>query len=356
MKNLLVMLFCIFAFSDLFATEQAADILLYENNELFLATGWGHPSPLETYFLQNNIDSPFEMLSTGNYRGFIATWKICNNKLYITKIDDTKSEENRLHDIFTDIPPDKDVLAGWFSGVLQVTSERFYSENGDVYYFHIRKGVVRDSVKTNYKELTEISEKISDGEKELTKEEKKIYALASMSQRYIAYYFRLYERDSVRCDGVIGKLIRKKGSSPILSYFHEDDTLWPFNWENERQSGAPNCHWQIENDQLYLTKVTLFSGTAFSGPAVENIPLARLFPNRVKEDRVFAKWISGVFIILNGYDVDEEYYTRFKTTGIILLGIVKGKVAERYNLSGDFKLNNPPEDCPREIKELLGRW
>jgi hypothetical protein len=38
---------------------------------------------------------------------------------------------------------------------------------------------------------------------------------------------------------------KEKGFQPNFSLFHEDDTLWPFNWENERQSGAPNCHWQI---------------------------------------------------------------------------------------------------------------
>jgi hypothetical protein len=92
MKNFFVMLFCIFAFSDLFATEQAAIILLYENNEFSLRQDGGILLHWNV-FLQNHIDSPFEMLSTGNYRG-LSHLEICNNKLYITKIDDTKARKN----------------------------------------------------------------------------------------------------------------------------------------------------------------------------------------------------------------------------------------------------------------------
>jgi len=58
------------------ATEQVPDYLHFKGLKLTLSTGWGHPSPLQTYYSQNNIDYPFTMLSTANYRGHVAIWEI----------------------------------------------------------------------------------------------------------------------------------------------------------------------------------------------------------------------------------------------------------------------------------------
>ena len=48
--------------------------------------GWGHPSPLETYYRQNNLEYPFRMLSTTNYRGHVATWEIDGGKFYLVEL------------------------------------------------------------------------------------------------------------------------------------------------------------------------------------------------------------------------------------------------------------------------------
>lgn len=69
------------------ATQQQPDILHYKSYKLNLETGWGHPSRLETYFSQNNLEYLFFILHTANYRGHVATWKVNGGKLYITKID-----------------------------------------------------------------------------------------------------------------------------------------------------------------------------------------------------------------------------------------------------------------------------
>ena len=356
MKHIIIIVFCILSFSYLHATEQAPDILLYENNELFLATGWGHPSPLETYFIQNNITSPFKMISTANYRGFVAKWLISDNKLFITNINDTKTDINHLNEIFSDKSFNQMVFAEWFSGILIVTSEYFYSEKCDVYYYYIKKGIVQNFIKTDYNEINKIYKKASIGKILLTKKEAEKYTLFSMNYDYISYYFRLYEKDNIEHNGVVGKFIRKKGSSPILSYYQDDNLLWPYNWENDTQSGAPNCNWLVEKDELYLSKVSLFSGTEFKGPQVQNVPLKQLFPDLTKNNRVFAGWINGVFLILNGNDVDEEYYTRFETTEIILIEIMNGIIIKKFYLPGDFSLENPPNDCSDEIKQLLKKW
>ena len=102
MKQKITILFIILAIFMVraFSTEQEPDILNFQEQKLRLQTGWGDPSPLETYFLQNNKKSPFRMLSSANYRGFIATWKIENDKLYLTYIDNEKSKKNQMYKVF----------------------------------------------------------------------------------------------------------------------------------------------------------------------------------------------------------------------------------------------------------------
>jgi hypothetical protein len=68
------------------ATNQYPDRLFNDNEQYNLLTHWAYPSPLERYYIKLRTKSPFTMLSTANYRGFIATWLVEDNKFYLTKI------------------------------------------------------------------------------------------------------------------------------------------------------------------------------------------------------------------------------------------------------------------------------
>lgn len=69
MKRIIsAILFTLFLVSNTTATEQQSDILFYNNEKLTIDIGWGHPSPLQTYYQQNGLNYPFRMLSTANYR------------------------------------------------------------------------------------------------------------------------------------------------------------------------------------------------------------------------------------------------------------------------------------------------
>lgn len=86
MKKTILILTILVITNLIHATEQVPDYLYYKNKKLTLDTGWGHPSPLQTYYYQNYIDYPFAMLSTANYRGHVAIWEIKNDKLFLKEI------------------------------------------------------------------------------------------------------------------------------------------------------------------------------------------------------------------------------------------------------------------------------
>lgn len=94
MKKLILILAILINSGLLLATEQEPDFLYYNGKELTLSTGWGHPSPLETYYSQNNIEYPFTMLSTANYRGHVAIWEISDQKLFLKEIHVEKAKYN----------------------------------------------------------------------------------------------------------------------------------------------------------------------------------------------------------------------------------------------------------------------
>ena len=76
----------------IYATKQVPDYLNYKNKKLTLNTGWGHPSPLQAYYYQNNLEYPFTWSSTANYRGHIAIWEISDNKLFLKEIQIDKEK------------------------------------------------------------------------------------------------------------------------------------------------------------------------------------------------------------------------------------------------------------------------
>ena len=124
MKKLL-MLLLIFCSMPLIATEQSKDNIIINGQEGMLEMSWQYPSPIQSYFKQNNQKYPFVELSTGNYRGHIATWELKDNKLYLTQIGIPKDFlSDKLNNVeLTDVFPkkivkDKEVFANWFSGYL----------------------------------------------------------------------------------------------------------------------------------------------------------------------------------------------------------------------------------------------
>ena len=133
-------------------TAQATEILLFEGEELSLCN-----EPLE-YFLDNQ-QPPVKFMSphTALWRGYIGTWSIEGERLYLKSLkanthDEVSGgiQEVGLDAVFPGFPDG--VFAHWFSGELRCTRgamlKYVHGGFGSVYerdlFFKVKKGVVID--------------------------------------------------------------------------------------------------------------------------------------------------------------------------------------------------------------------
>jgi len=112
------------AFALLLATAQAPDRLWLNGKEFFI-----HTNPLEPFLEVNPTARPKpELISTCNWRGYIATWEVRDDHLILIDIDvlglSREAAENesigdvwKRRSVMSSVFPDrKEVLADWFSG------------------------------------------------------------------------------------------------------------------------------------------------------------------------------------------------------------------------------------------------
>ncbi len=276
-----ILLFCLIASTALWATEQQPDLIVLNNETLNLDTGWGHPSPLEIYFFENKISSPFQIASTANYRGYIATWAIKDTKLYLKEIaipkvhPETYEFYNEPSPVFEKIGEASKrnekgwILADWFSGAIMAYSG---GESSDRNYFHIRRGKV-----------------INEG-----KDIERVYS------KYVSYFFNLRDEDIVIGEGESHLESRTHRLSPLFQFFSDDHLMWPYNWENENEVGTPRAAWAVKDDILFITELEIHSGFSFYKENKRTVPLEEIFPELVQDDSVKASWVNGVFAIYHG--------------------------------------------------------
>lgn len=93
-------------------TAQIRDSILYEGQQYSLVT-----EPLRPYLEALGVS--YSGTSTGNYRGYIASWEVRNNKLYLTelKIPGFTPEMDKEGDLF---PDDERTFAEWYTGKLRI--------------------------------------------------------------------------------------------------------------------------------------------------------------------------------------------------------------------------------------------
>lgn len=357
----LVILLCFL--SESIATRQQPDNLEYSNLKLKVIIGWGHPSPLQVYYYQNHLKYPFESIGTGNYRGHIANWIIKDNKLFLKEIL-TKKNDKYVEDsnggyyefCYKSNTPRKfkvksktkkndsknGIYADWFSGVLECyLDEKDSVENVSRFYFLIRNGNVIEMLRRNDED------KLSPGK------------LAEMSHNYKAFYYRL-KNDDIVLNNVKCRLNTDfVHLSPVFLYFGTDLLKFPYNWENIKLSGAPHCEWLIENSKLYLTNLTLYSGTRFDTIFQKTIDLKTEFHNKVADGKVFADFVSGVYLVKHGIDTnyrDSEIIKYFKITQYTFLRINAGIITESFDVDKDINFDKMPYNIDSRLKRLIKEY
>ena len=347
------------------ATMQEPDILRYSNLKLSLSTGWGHPSPLETYYYQNSIDYPFSMLSTANYRGHVAVWKIYKDKLYLTEIRIDKSFEPQNFKVYKpqdfDVrsmssPPLKDdeVFADWFSGILECHTG-YKIGHTKYYYFHVRNGLVIGHEIVTQQDQQKIRN--TSNKKDLSDELKSKLKMLTLNENYIAYYYRLHEEDTIKHKQKIDLLgTGSKGLSPILAFYDNNHLKWPYNWENMEKSGAPHCKWLIKDNKLYLTSVELYSGLKFDSVDKEKIELTTLFKEKAQNGVVYADWVSGVYLIKPESESifgDASKQKDNKSMESTIVRIKDGLLIESFTVPSDFDIDKMPGDINPKLKQII---
>ncbi|MEW6125632.1 MAG: hypothetical protein AB1757_01100 [Acidobacteriota bacterium] len=147
-QKALISLFLLMLFPmHAFATGQQADVLVYAGKTYDLFS-----NPLEDYYPDEDKRPQFWVrpgtMSSGNWRGYVATWEIIGDKLYLSKIDSwfcggrSKSRRNNgchrvtLRELFGKRVVNGMVLASWFSGELRVPDGK------ELEYVHMGYGSV----------------------------------------------------------------------------------------------------------------------------------------------------------------------------------------------------------------------
>ncbi len=148
--------------ANVFATAQAPDYLLYQGKKYRL-----HVNPLEELFVENEGLRPETgITSSGNWRGYIATFSINKNSLVVSDITIENPDPNKKHSYLTEsvisnvFPKEPDRKMDWFSGLLVVPlGERIgyvhlsYASQYERYLLiRIKNGLVKESDELDFEE------------------------------------------------------------------------------------------------------------------------------------------------------------------------------------------------------------
>lgn len=104
-------------------TAQIGDRILIHNKEYTLAC-----EPLSSYLYDNKVEKLFNAVNTACYRGYCATWKVINDKIYLIDIEspsqirskkgnDSDEPISAMQKLF---PGQSEVFAHWVSGTVKI--------------------------------------------------------------------------------------------------------------------------------------------------------------------------------------------------------------------------------------------
>jgi hypothetical protein len=129
-------------------TAQIAETLHYDGLKLSMCS-----TPLSDYFTFASINPSFESNCTALWRGYVGTWEIVNDRLYLIELNGMLLDgtEASLETFFPNFP-DR-VFAHWYTGEIRVPQGKmlesvhagFLSKYESDLIFVIEKGVVKET-------------------------------------------------------------------------------------------------------------------------------------------------------------------------------------------------------------------
>jgi hypothetical protein len=115
-------------------TEQIPDTIRLAGRELPM-----HSFPLDAWFAHSGRRSPFNSEDSHHWRGYIATWEMHADRLYLVKLRSHLADgrTGNLGDLFPGFP-DR-VFAHWYSGELRIPQGK------EIGYIHAGFGPIHES-------------------------------------------------------------------------------------------------------------------------------------------------------------------------------------------------------------------
>jgi len=106
-------------------TAQIGDRIFIDNKEYTLAC-----EPLSSYLYDNKVEKLYTAVNTACYRGYWASWKVVNDKIYLKDIqspsqirskkeNDSDEPISAMQKLF---PGQTEVFADWVNGTLKIQS------------------------------------------------------------------------------------------------------------------------------------------------------------------------------------------------------------------------------------------
>jgi len=169
MKKISLILLILISAIDLFGTEQFPDIIIIEGVEYEL-----YDYPLEEIFKKYPEKRQITNVTcTALWRGYIATYELINNVLYLKEIeikyiDSAKNEISKRQNYLKILFPEKDsIKVDWYTGILRISNgkEICYNEKKRLFFyerffiFEIQNGVLTNSKELDYVSINEFIEK-----------------------------------------------------------------------------------------------------------------------------------------------------------------------------------------------------
>ena len=348
------------------ATMQSPDRIIVDGEVQNVSTSWGFPTLVELYYEENNIEPPYmkknSYMSSGCWRGHTAVYEVRDSLILVREIHplgDYPSVKPPYYNIVSDshdILPDSSVVADWFTGMLRTyTWEKIKngSQTKSGYFFYVKKGIVKESL--NRKEMEKIRKKLKKGKKLKRKLAKK-YKLMQMTGNFQDYYYRSSDEfvDTLYFNNKKG--LFANSLSPIMELYDNDIDKWPYSWENTETFGSPVCNWTLEDSTLYITNLYLQYGANMYIPDQMELDLKELFEDRVKDNKVLADWMNGVYIFRFGKRGESLGFVEayeFDTEEIGIFRFQNGRLIEEHYVSKDFKFREIPEDTKPELKKII---
>ncbi|MFT4801772.1 MAG: hypothetical protein ACI93N_001547 [Flavobacteriaceae bacterium] len=221
---LVLLILALFGPKNLFATAQYGDLLIIGND-----TSWIYSNPLEEYFeIKGSRTIGGERLISGStalWRGYIATWKIQNDSLFLIRMQTGYRGNSKEIDISKEFDSDM-VFAEWVNSfidmplgaLLQYVHMGYMSIYEGETYYTFKKGILSNELSNHY--LIKNDKQTFPGINFL-KDTIKNMVLKSISEKDLKQI-----NETNTCGIYVGFSKKRKVSNIELYYSNKDDDLF----------------------------------------------------------------------------------------------------------------------------------